>query len=639
MTTQALTTQTSTTQTSTTQNSTTQSSAPSSSKIDSLLKLSISLPTDERSNIPELNAGFDMTIKTWDVIVKYHGNLDSLIEAGLQITYLYAGYAVIRTPENYIDIIAANSNIEYIEKPVNLNYEVTEGKRASCFQISSRITNVTSPPPLTSLAPLTSLTPPTSLAPPTSLTPSTSLAPLTSLTPPTTTTDPLTGKGVLVAVIDSGVDYMHPDFRDENGNSRILYLWDQSRDGAPPEGYFIGTEYENEQINSFIRENISNAFDPSGHGTHVLGIAAGNGRASGGRNIGCAPQSDIIFVKLARGNGSNYPVTSALMQAVNYVISKAAALNMPVAINISYGNSYGSHSGNSLIETYLNDVSGMTKNIIVTGTGNEGAAGRHVKNEVGRGNGLIIYRGTQTFGLQIWKSYNDDFEVKISNSAGKSITFPIVYDTRQYRLDNITFIVYYGLPVPYSKSQEIYLQFVPEGSFFENELLSIEAVPIVTRDGIYDMWLPSGNTLGTGTGFLTSDADTTLTIPSTAGRVISVGAYDYRTDEIASFSGRGFTIEGGIKPDIVAPGVDILSAAPGGGYAYRTGTSMAAPFVTGASALLMEWGIVRGNDPYMYGERIKANLMRGASRIFAVDEYPSRKAGFGALCVANSIPV
>ena len=152
------------------------------------------------------------------------------------------------------------------------------------------------------------------------------------------------------------------------------------------------------------------------------------------------------------------------------------------------------------------------------------------------------------------------------------------------------------------------------------------------------MWLPAGRTLDNGSGFLESVSDVTLTIPSTAARVISVGAYNSDTDQIAFFSGRGYTIGGMVKPELVAPGVNIYSAAPGGGYTIKSGTSMAAPFVTGAASCLMQWGIVMGNDPYLYGDKIKAYLIKGARRLPGFTSWPNRAAGWGALCLRNSLP-
>ena len=132
---------------------------------------------------------------------------------------------------------------------------------------------------------------------------------------------------------------------------------------------------------------------------------------------------------------------------------------------------------------------------------------------------------------------------------------------------------------------------------------------------------------------------TTLTIPSSASRAISVGAYDARTFAYADFSGRGFTrLTNMVKPDLVAPGVEVMTTTVGGGYAAFTGTSFATPFVTGSAALLMEWGIVRGNDPYLYGEKVKAYLRRGAKKVPGFDEYPNEEVGYGALCTAQSIP-
>lgn len=199
--------------------------------------------------------------------------------------------------------------------------------------------------------------------------------------------------------------------------------------------------------------------------------------------------------------------------------------------------------------------------------------------------------------------------------------------------------VYNGYPTPYNVRQEIYLSFIPmaEENYIESGQWKLKITPRKSINGEYQMWLPVSAGSNRGTRFLEPDKTFTLTIPSTARGVISVGAYDVRYQAYADFSGRGdqkFCVD---KPDLVAPGVGILAAEPGGGESVRSGTSMATPFVTGAAALLMEWGIVRGNDPYLYGERLKAYLHRGARKMDGFDIYPNDEVGYGRLCVGESL--
>ena len=194
----------------------------------------------------------------------------------------------------------------------------------------------------------------------------------------------LFGKGILIACIDSGVDYTHPDFRNEDGSTRILRLWDQSIPGNPPKGYRIGSEYTQEQINRALeantmaeREALVPSIDTSGHGTAVLGIAAGNGRESHGTERGVAPESSLLVVKLGIREPNGFPRTTELMQGVDYAIRTAQELQMPVVINLSFGNSYGAHNGTSLLETYLNQAVGYGRVTLCVGTGNEGNRAGH----------------------------------------------------------------------------------------------------------------------------------------------------------------------------------------------------------------------------------------------------------------------
>ena len=377
----------------------------------------------------------------------------------------------------------------------------------------------------------------------------------------------------------------------------------------------------------------------------MAGIAAGNGRASAGRYRGVAYESELIIVKLGIPKENSFPRTTELMKSVDFCILRAKQYGKPAALNLSFGNNYGSHSGTSLIETYLDDMANYWKTSIVIGSGNEGSAATHTSGVLTEGvreeKEIAVGAYETAFNLQIWKSYADDIDISIMHPNGKSIGPLEKFEGPQrFRLENTEILLYYGEPSPYNPYQEIYIDFLPVSDFVDSGIWYIIFNPVKIVSGEFDMWLPAGGVLNEGTGFFEPVEETTLTIPSTAAKVITVGAYDAYFDRAANFSGRGYTRSTRqVKPDLVAPGVDITSCAPGGGYQVRTGTSMATPFVTGSAALLQQWGIVNGNDTYLYGEKLKAYLIRGARKLPGFLEYPNPVLGWGALCLSDSFPL
>ncbi|MDL2217293.1 S8 family serine peptidase [Christensenellaceae bacterium OttesenSCG-928-M15] len=200
--------------------------------------------------------------------------------------------------------------------------------------------------------------------------------------------------------------------------------------------------------------------------------------------------------------------------------------------------------------------------------------------------------------------------------------------------ENARIFVSYGQPTHYSPSQEIFFEFVgTDGGPIPSGIWSLVVTGEQVVTGNIDLWLPTLERVAASTAFLEPSPETTLTLPSTSLSVITVGGYHALTDSIAPFSGRGYTRNSVyVKPDIVAPAVDIYSTRPGGGYGLFSGTSFATPFVTGAAALIMEWGIVKGNDPYLYGQKVKAYLRKNAGRHAHV-EYPNPLWGYGSLCL------
>ena len=320
---------------------------------------------------------------------------------------------------------------------------------------------------------------------------------------------------------------------------------------------------------------------------------------------------------------------------------------MPLALNLSFGNNYGSHSGESLIEAYLDSVSDVGRNVICVGTGNEGGESLHTSGilESGRETSIQLNIGEYETGVnvQLWKQYIDQAEIALIHPDGSRVgPFQEVLGPQRFVLGGTELLIYYGEPKPYSVKQEIYLSFIPRESYIDSGVWKLVLTPRRIVDGSYQMWLPAQEALNVGTAFLLPNSSSTLTIPSTASLVVTVAAYDARTFSYADFSGRGpaavYEGSGVPKPDLAAPGVRVNAPVPGGGYRAFSGTSFAAPFVTGSAALLMEWGIVRGNDPYLYGEKVKAYLRRGARELPGYSEWPNAQLGYGALCVRDSLP-
>lgn len=561
-------------------------------KFENLLNLALDATVSERERSIQLGVGYEPEENKWELIVKYSGNLERLKEdfPSVEVRELLNEYAILNVPESLVDVIGRREEIEYVEKPKRLFFAVNQGKRASCI------------PPLQSAQ------------------------------------FNLTGRGVLTAFLDSGIDYAHPDFRKEDGSTRILALWDQTLERV----------FSEEEINQALaapteaeRYRLVPSRDISGHGTHVAGIAAGNGRASEGVYRGVAYESPLLVVKLGTPREESFPRTTELMEGLDFVIKKALEYQMPVAVNISFGNTYGSHSGTSLLETYLDDMANYWKSVIVIGTGNEGSGRGHTSGVLRENQNENIELGIGAFestvNVQIWKSYADEFDILLLSPGGREAG-PLSRNLgpQRFILDNTELLVYYGEPSPYSVYQEIYIDFLPTADYLDSGIWEIRLIPRNIVQGNYDLWLPSQAALNASTGFLYPTESTTLTIPSTAEKVISVGAYDARYRQLAEFSGRGYTWQTRqVKPDLAAPGVDITSAAPGGGYLSRSGTSMATPFVTGSAALLMQWGIAEGNDPFLYGEKVKAYLIRGARHLPILQEYPNPQIGADGIIVSS----
>ena len=253
---------------------------------------------------------------------------------------------------------------------------------------------------------------------------------------------------------------------------------------------------------------------------------------------------------------------------------------------------------------------------------------------------LAVQERQTSFSVQLWKEYTDEVEIYLVSPSGVRVG-PVqeILNSQQFIIDRTKLLLYYGEPSPYSTTQEIYMDFVPQEDYVNAGVWRIVMIPRRIVNGNYEMWLPAEAALNQGTAFLSPKDSATVTIPATASRAISVGAYNALDFSYADFSGRGYAKGNPFfqKPDLVAPGVDVTTVAAGGGLTTVSGTSFATPFVTGSAALLMEWGIVRGNDPYLYGEKIKAYLRRGARPLPGFTQYPNALTGYGALCVEESL--
>lgn len=594
-----------------------------SQKNENLLNLALDTAPGERERSLELNVGYDIQERTWEVIVKYHGSLQGLSEWGILTEELIAGYAILTVPESQMERLAETEQIEYVEKPKRLFFSDLMGNTASCFAPGSPLY------------------------------------------------EGLTGKGVLVAVIDSGISYYNRDFRNADGTTRIRYLWDQ----------VLGREFDAAQINEALMtgsrqaaEQLVPSIDTSGHGTAVAGIAAGNGGEGGPAYAGVARESELIIVRLGSPRADAFPRTTELMRALTYVVRKAVEISMPVAVNLSFGNTYGAHNGTSLLERFIDNVSEIGRSVICVGSGNEGASGGHVggslrrqeteslgltnsvnlidTNVMNSGARVEMTVGAYESGLnvQLWKEYADRYLVTVMSPSGE--TFQVDTDRpgkQTYRLQQTQILFYNGEPAPYMTAQELYFDFLPaeDHRYLDRGVWTFFLRPLKIITGNYTFYLPSETVRSADTRFVRTTPDVTLTIPSTAVKVVTVGAYDPVYESYADFSGRGYlyqdqvnsrTSDTFVKPDLVAPGVGILAPDRYGGYSPVTGTSFATPFVTGAAAVLMQWGIVMGNDPYLYGEKVKAYLRKGAQPIRGVAEYPDARVGYGGLCLASSIP-
>lgn len=471
------------------------------------------------------------------------------------------------------------------------------------------------------------------------------------------------GAGVIVGFVDTGINYMDPLFRNVDGSTRIIGIWDQTNNSdnsnnienetAKPFSAFsalYGTQYTAEEINLALNSDnpasIVPTRDENGHGTFLASIAAGNRDERAGFS-GAAPQASIAMVKLKPAkqylrdfyliqDGADAYQENDIMMGVSYLYFLARKYSMPLVVCIPLGTNMGSHMGMSRLGQYLNQVSLSNGSAVITAAGNETGARHHFRAVMDADTDevtaeLRVGERETGFSMELWAEDMGAYTVGFISPTGevaREISVPLRGEnTVSFLLEQTQITVYTQIADVSSGSQFIFMR-------FENPMSGIWRILIRNSLDIretFHIWLPVRGFISDETYFLRPDPDTTITDPGNARYPITVTAYDHTKNSIYIHASRGYSLSGQIKPDLAAPGVNILGASVSGRRLTRmSGTSVSAAHLAGAAAILLNWGVLNANYPYLNTPVLKSIFVRGAQRNPALT-YPNREFGYGTL--------
>lgn len=463
----------------------------------------------------------------------------------------------------------------------------------------------------------------------------------------------LTGRQVIIGFIDTGIQYENPAFRKINGESRILAIWDQTiQSGMPPEGFLYGTEYTKSQIEEALRSENPYAYvasrDENGHGTAMASVAAGyveqftEDGSENRSNLGVANDAELVVVKLKESKEylrNYYSIQedapcyqeNDIILALQYLQKFARLLYRPLVICLGIGTSFGDHSGGSFLNRYLDRLALQKSRGFVVANGNEGNYSHHFRGifaneEQFMDVELRVSEQCSGFTLNFWGKVPYDFQITVKSPSGerKRIETNLPFSSYQFLFGRTILHVESTLVEQFGGAQFYQLRFIsPVNGIWTLQIENTRKA----EEAVFDMWLPIQTFLDAEVAFLRADPDITMTDPAYVTNVLSVGAYNVETQGIWQESGRGFSRENEIKPDLAAPGIDLKTVV-----GARSGTSMAAAVTAGAVALFLQWAVVEQNELYADSNLIRNYFIRGATRQSQYI-YPNTQWGYGKLNV------
>lgn len=460
----------------------------------------------------------------------------------------------------------------------------------------------------------------------------------------------LQGKGVVIGFIDTGIRYQSDAFLDEEGNSRIISIWDQTiQSGTPPSGFDYGTEYTRADINRALRSENPLAVVPStdenGHGTAMASAAAGSVLDMGLTLQGAAPQADIAVVKLkeAKQYLREYYLVAEdavayqendIMAAVRYLEQMTIVFERPVVIVIGLGTNLGNHTGGSPLGSYLNSVADKRSRAIIVCGGNEGDKRHHFMDTVPQQVEVRVAEGVTGFCMEMWNSSLDSYQLIVQTPGGErtaTIDFQSGFDRPFSFVFDKTVIYVSAILVERESGEElVFFRFRNPTPGIWRIIVSSRENSRISTSGLFHMWLPITEFLDGEVEFLEPSPDVTLTEPSNAEKVITVSAYNGFNGNWFPESGRGFARDNRVKPELATPGVQVSTA-----LGERTGSSMAAALAAGCIAQFMEWAIVDGNAFLVETRTLKSYFIRGAVREEGI-MYPDNRWGYGKLNISGT---